>query len=284
MRSAHLELHIAVFLFGISGLFGKLIAASPGVIVFGRTAFAALTILFGMSLFRMELAPSSRRTFLFMLLSGGILALHWLTFFHAIQLSTVAVGLIGYSTFPVFVTIFEPLFFAERYRGMDIFSCVLVATGLFLVAPLLDFSNTTTIGLFWAVVSGGLYAVLALMNRSFVATDSFMVVAFYQHAAAALCLLPFMVHAVSTVNMETILLLLFLGVVCTALAQSLFIKSLKELKAQLASVVAALEPLYGIVFAALLLGEIPGWRTIAGAALVLAAVMVAMRAHAGERG
>ena len=47
-------------------------------------------------------------------LSGVILAIHWLTFFHAIQVSTVAIGLIGFATFPIFVTFLEPIMYRQK--------------------------------------------------------------------------------------------------------------------------------------------------------------------------
>jgi drug/metabolite transporter (DMT)-like permease len=59
-------------------------------------------------------------------------------------------------------------------------------------------------------------------------------------------------------------LLLVLGVLCTALAHTLFIESLAVLRTQTASVISALEPVYGIALAALLLGELPALRTLVG--------------------
>jgi drug/metabolite transporter (DMT)-like permease len=68
-----------------------------------------------------------------------------------------------------------------------------------------------------------------------------------------------------------------LGVVCTALAHTLFIRSLRALSAHTASVVAALEPVYGIALALLLLGEVPPARTLAGAVLIVGAALYATR-------
>jgi drug/metabolite transporter (DMT)-like permease len=68
-----------------------------------------------------------------------------------------------------------------------------------------------------------------------------------------------------------------LGVFCTALAHTLFISSLRRLSAHTASVVSALEPVYGIALAAGLLAEIPGPRTLAGAALIVTAAVLASR-------
>jgi drug/metabolite transporter (DMT)-like permease len=48
-----------------------------------------------------------------------------------------------------------------------------------------------------------------------------------------------------------------------------------RLKAQLASIIASLEPVYGIVLAILLLGEFPNLRTLLGGMVILSAVIYA---------
>ncbi|MCH1510789.1 MAG: DMT family transporter [Akkermansiaceae bacterium] len=281
-RVATIELHAAVFLFGISGLFGKLIPASALIIVLGRTAFAALTIVLGLKIFSAEMRASSRKSLVLIAFSGVLLALHWLTFFHAIQVSTVAIGLIGYATFPIFVTFLEPLLSSQRVRAVDVLSAVVVVIGLVLVAPRFDLSDSGTVGLIWAVVSGALFAMLTLHNRILVKENSVLVVALYQHASAALLLLPVVFIQAEVPQSNTVLLLLILGVFCTALPQILFIKSLAILKAQFVSIVAGLEPVYGILFAAVFLSEIPELQTVIGACLVFGAVVIAMRAHANS--
>lgn len=281
-RVATIELHAAVFLFGISGLFGKLIPASALIIVLGRTAFAALTIVLGLKVFSAGMRASSRKSLVLIAFSGVLLALHWLTFFHAIQVSTVAIGLIGYATFPIFVTFLEPLLSSQRVRAVDVLSVVVVVIGLVLVAPRFDLSDSGTVGLIWAVVSGALFAVLTLHNRVLVKENSVRVVALYQHASAALVLLPVVFIQAEVPQSNTVLLLLILGIFCTALPQILFIKSLAVLKAQFVSIVAGLEPVYGILFAAVFLSEIPGFQTVIGACLVFGAVVIAMRAHANS--
>jgi drug/metabolite transporter (DMT)-like permease len=72
-----------------------------------------------------------------------------------------------------------------------------------------------------------------------------------------------------------IFLLAVLGVVCTALAHYLFIRSLAFVRAQLASILLALESVYSIVLAIVLLGEVPGIRVVFGGAAILSAVVVA---------
>jgi drug/metabolite transporter (DMT)-like permease len=78
-------------------------------------------------------------------------------------------------------------------------------------------------------------------------------------------------------------LLALLGVGFTTLAHTLFIGSLRRLRAQTAAIVSALEPVYGIVGAALLLGEVPTGRALAGGAVILGTVLW-VSARAGRRG
>ena len=110
--------------------------------------------------------------------------------------------------------------------------------------------------------------------------NSFVVVAFYQHSTATLVLLPFLIYFAEYPNVSTTGLLLILGLFCTALPHMLFIKSLTVIKAQLVSVITGLEPVYAILFAAILLNEIPNIQTILGAIIVLGAVILAMRSLA----
>ena len=279
MRAARIHLHIAVLLFGVAGLFGKLVPVDAAVIVFGRTVFAAIAILTGLKILRISLALESRKSLLLLLISGVVLATHWVTFFHAIQISTVAIGLIGFATFPVFVVFIEPLISGQKIRAVDLASTALVVVGLLFVAPAFSLSDQGLIGLLWAVVSGATFAILALLNRHLVQGQSSMVVVFYQHSTAALCLLPFVLHQSTSLDQNSFWLLVILGVLCTALPQTLFIQSLAVLKAQFVSVVTALEPVYGILLAMLILNEIPEASTLLGAAIVIGAVILAMTAH-----
>jgi drug/metabolite transporter (DMT)-like permease len=279
MRRAYIELHLAILLIGFTGLFGKLIAASPAMIVFGRTAISAIAIYCGIRLMRTAPRALTREALPWVLGSGVLLALHWLTFFHAIQVSTVAVGLIGFATFPVFVTFLEPLLYRWPLRAADVLCALLVVAGLLLVAPVADLASATTRGLTWAVASGFLYALLTLLNKRLVTTQSSIRLALTQHTLVALLLLPLVLAAGELPDARTIGWLLALGLACTTLPQILLIHALKTVRAHLVAVATALEPVYGIAFAALLLGEIPDWRTLAGGLVVLGAVTIAMRAQ-----
>ena len=104
--------------------------------------------------------------------------------------------------------------------------------------------------------------------------------ALWQNAVAALCVAPIVIWqggVGAVITPFALVQIVTLGICCTALAHTLFIGGLRRVGAATASVIAALEPVYGIALAAWLLGEIPGGRTLVGAALLVAAALAASR-------
>ncbi|MBD0269611.1 MAG: DMT family transporter [Cyanobacteria bacterium Co-bin8] len=274
-RRALIQVHVSVFLFGLAGLFGKFLALPASLIVLGRTGFASLAL--GLWLLRHQTAlrPTSRWDLLGLVGLGGLLAFHWYSFFLAIQLSTVAIGLLTFSSFPVFVTLLEPWVFKIRWRWRDGAIATAVLLGVALVIPEYSFSASSTVGAIWGLLSGLSFALLQLVNKGYRQRYSALAIALYQNVFACLSLLLVTPLSAALLTPYSLGLLLVLGVLCTALAHTLFIESLAVLRTQLASVISALEPVYGILLAVVLLGEIPSARTLLGGLLILGTTTVA---------
>jgi uncharacterized membrane protein len=88
------QVHIAVFLFGLAGLFGKLVDLPSTIIVLGRVLFATVFLVFILLYLKQSIKLKQKRDYFYLTILGVILAIHWVTFFQAIQVSTVAVGLL----------------------------------------------------------------------------------------------------------------------------------------------------------------------------------------------
>ena len=268
--SALFGLHAAVLLFGFAGLFGKWLQLAPGTIVFGRTVVASIALALVL-----RLAGERRGSFEWRLgLNGAVLALHWVSFFQAIQIATVAIALLGFASFPLFVLLLEATLLRRRLHGSEWATAALVTAGLLLLVPEFRLEDRTVQGLLWGLVSGFSFALLAVGNKMLAARRSAGQIAFWQNACAAVCLLPALAIAPALPDARSLGLLVVLGVFCTALAHTLFIRSLRALSAHTASIVAALEPVYGIALAFVLLGEIPPARTLGGGALIVGAAML----------
>jgi drug/metabolite transporter (DMT)-like permease len=284
-HGALLALHVAVLLFGFAGLFGKWLDLPPIAIVFGRTVVATAA-LFLLRRLRPRSAASARLPFEWRLVgNGATLALHWVAFFAAIQVSTVAIGLLGFASFPLFVLALERVLLGRRWQRREALTAGLVTAGLALLVPEFSLADRTVQGLLWGLLSGFTFALLAVFNRRLAAQRPATDVAFWQNLWATVALAPLLLVAGApiAIGAREIGLLLALGVLCTALAHTLFIDALARVSAHTASVVAGLEPVYGIALALLLLGEVPAPRTLFGGALILGAALHATRAHARQR-
>ena len=269
-----LEIHGAVVLFGLAGLFGKWLALSPLIIVLGRVVFAALVLGLILLLTRRSFGiprPGDRLLFLGL---GVLLAIHWSVFFLSVQVSTVAVGLLSYSSFPVFTAFLEPAFFRKRLDLFNVLFAGICLLGVFLIVPRFVWSDAVFRGGLYGLAAGLTFAVLSIINRMLTARHDSVKIAFWQDSIAALALLPFLFILRPALTGKDLGLLLFLGIICTAGAHTLFIEAMRRQTAQTASIISSLEPVYGIALAYLFLREIPAPRTLLGGAVILAAVIV----------
>jgi len=264
-----LAVHLAVLLFGFAGLFGKWVDLPAAIIVFGRVFFAAfflfLYLLYNKKSFRL----SSFTDYLSLFLAGALLSFHWFTFFYSIQISSVAIGILGVSTFSIFSALLEAVFFKEKFCYKNLIPALLSVIGIYIILPEFNFENNITQGLFWAIISGLAFALISFLNRKQIKTYSGSIVAFYQDISATLILVPILFLIDFSLNWTDIGQLILLGGVFTAIAHTLFITGLSTIKVHEASVIANMEPVYGIVFAFFLLNEHPSWNVLLGGAIIV---------------
>ena len=283
-RTALGALHIGALLFGLTGVFGKLAAASASVIVFGRAGFAVLALAgFALLSKRTDWKKLTKRDARGLLLSGLLLAGHWVSFFVSVKIAGVAIATLGFASFPAFTVILEGLIFRERIRANEIVLVVLVSVGLILVTPAFDLASQATTGLLWAVASGLLFSLLSLNNRANSGRVPAVQAAMWQNAVVAVCLLPFAAPELAEVRAQDWVWIGLLGVLCTGVAHSLFVASLAVIKARTAAVVFALEPVYGITLAWVLFHETPTLRMLLGGALIIIAIVVSSRMASGPK-
>ncbi|SDF35672.1 DMT family transporter [Desulfovibrio legallii] len=277
-HAALVRMHAATVLFGVSGILGKLCQSSAPVLVCGRALFAVAALgLICLSRRETPWRGLNRRDAASLALSGALLAVHFVTFFQAIKLGGVAVGTLGFACFPAFTTLFEALTYRERPSAAELWSLVAVSLGLVCLTPSFSLNSVATQGLLWAVLSGAVYALVAVVNRRAAATVSGMRACWWQNVVILACLLPFTANALPAVPPLDWLWIACLGLFCTALAYSLYVGSLTALKARQAATIITLEPVYAILMAWALFGAAPGPRTVLGGTLILGAVLYGNR-------
>ena len=268
-----IAVHSSVLIFGLTALFSKLIALNALEITLLRSIVAAVAIS-GILIWQKEsLRLSSIKDYGIALLLGVLLAAHWVTYFHSMQVSSIAIGVIALYTFPVITVFLEPLFNGERPHIKDIISAIAVLFGIYLLVPEFSMENEVTMGILWGVLSAFCFALRNILQghyfKGYTARHSFL----YQTAVTFAVLLPFSFQVIPEVTNFQWGQLILLGLLFTALPHTLFAFSLLKLRTKTVSLIACVQVVYATIFAAILLGELPDKITFIGGLIVIFVAM-----------
>lgn len=272
-RKDLLYLHIAVMLFSLSGVVGQFVEVPSVLVAFGRVLCSSVLLFLILVIGRKPLKLQTRKEYIGIMATGIVLALHWTSFFQSIQLSSVAIGTITFSTFPLFVTFLEPILFREKMKKQSVISAAILMIGVLITIPEFSLENQMTLGIISGMISSLTYAVMTLANRYFSKRYDGKVICFYEQGTAAVVLLPALFFVKVAWRPQDVAGVAFIGFVCTAFAYTLFVTAQKNVKAQTAGVISGMETVYGIIYALILLGEVPSARELIGGAVIMAVAL-----------
>lgn len=272
-REGLLSVHGAVLIFSFTALFSKLIPLPALEITIYRSMFAFVALAIYIAYKKQSYKLVSPPDYLIVGVLGILLAAHWVSYFYAMQVSSVAVGVIALYTYPVITVFLEPFFHGERPHIVDIISSLAVLFGIYLIVPDFSLDNSVTIGVISGVSSAFMMALRNIMQRRYFSAYAASHALFYQTFVVALVLYFFSDIAVASIAESQWWLLLLLGVAFTALPHTLFANALLHLKAKTVSLIACVQVVYAAIFAAVILGEWLTWNIVAGGLIVLSAAM-----------
>ncbi|MBQ7703717.1 MAG: DMT family transporter [Firmicutes bacterium] len=275
-------LNLSIILFSFAGLFGKWVDLPSMTLTFYRVLFSSASLGIFMLVTKLPFRVSGRREIGLLTLGGILTTANWVSVFKAIQISTVGIGVITFSTFPLFVTFLEPLILHTRLKLRNVIIAVIIIIGVLVTVPELSMENTIVRGILVGMVSPVAYALLSIVNKSLRNSLNGTQISFYEQLTAMVILLPFALTAGVQPTMRDIGLLIIFGVVTTAVAHTVYISCLKDVTAQFAGVCTSMETVYSIVFSMILLGEMPYFREVIGAVIITAAVIFAQVAEAKD--
>lgn len=277
---AYLGLHLAIFLWGFTAILGKLISFGEMLLVWHRLWITCLSFLLVPGVFKALRNIPRKRLWVFAGI-GILVALHWVAFYGSIKYSNASLALSALATTSLFTSIMEPLIMRKAINPYDILLGLLVILGIGIIFFSVDLVYVR--GLVYGIAAAFLAAAFSILNKKYLDEYEGKAVSFVELSAGFLFLTLFLPITVDNLSLSTItpgtqdfLLLLLLAVGCTTLPYILSLNALRYISAFKSNLAINLEPVYGILMAAVFLGEgkeLSG-RFYIGTLLILVAVFL----------
>lgn len=258
MKKALLQLHLAVFLWGFTGVLGRLITLSETWLVWWRLFITAAS-LWIMFFFLKQIKRLPLKSISYIAFLGTIQALHWVGFYGSIKYANVTIALTTLSTSALMAALLEPVVMKKRFDPVEI------VLGFFALAGIVIIYNTHlhfSIGIVIGLIAALLTVIVSVLNKKMIDTYDPQSITLYQLTGGFIglsILLPlyqvlFPTNSFIPATLDWLWLVL-LSWVCTIFTFFLYIRSLKKVSAFTMNLTLTLEPVYGIILAFLLFKE-----------------------------
>ena len=280
LRRAYLQLHIAVVLLAFTAILGDLISLSASVLVWWRTLIAFIGVGIYLSFvrkLRWDWLKEKKKIYVL----GFFVAIHWICFFGSIKLANASIALLCFATITFFTAWIEPWITGRKRETHEIIFGLLVIPGIWIMAGKAEGDVLT--GIILGIIAALLVSILSSFEKKWLIemNAEHMTMMQMMSAWVTMCIWLVGEYIIGNpgpfipVGLDWIYLLI-LGLVCTSVAWVLATRSMMVVTAFDSLIVINLEPVYGIVMALFILGEIKELPAnfYIGAAIILGTVIL----------
>ena len=279
-RTAYLQMHITTFLWGLTAILGKLISISELPLVWYRVLIVSVVMLF------IPKIVENIKTLSFKKITtiggiGIILTLHWVAWYGSIKFANASVAVSCIALISFFISVLEPIITKNAFNKSNLFFGIIVIPGILLINQSLDIN--LKFGFWLGILAAVLAAFFSIYNKKYTQEIEPNSITFIQMLSGFLFLsfcLPFYLHFTKQLfpipTSKDFILLMILSVVCTIIPYNLFLRALKATNAFTTSLINNLEPVYGVVLAAIFLHENEqlNWKFYIGSVIIVSAVFL----------
>lgn len=258
MKNALLKMHLAVFLWGFTGVLGRAIQLSEFPLVWYRTCITSIILLILLH-YRHEFKRISLRELLRFVGIGSVIAIHWVAFYGSIKYANASIALTCLATAGIFTALLEPLILKSRFNLLELIVGFIAFIGMYFIYR---FEVNYATGIILGITASFLSSFFTILNKKIVVGYPARTVAFYEIGSGFLFLsllipiyLYFFPHVSFTPSLPDLGWLFILSLCCTVWGQSLALSALKHISSFTAVLLVNLEPVYGIVLAILFYNE-----------------------------
>ncbi len=253
-----IQLHLFVFLAGLTAPIGNLIQLNGLVLVFYRMLLTVLALI-PIYLMHQTSAKVSTKDKARLMLIGVLIAIHWVCFYGSIKLANVSIALVCISSVGLFTAVLEPVFFKSKFVWNDIIIGLLSLIGILFI---FQFDIHFRTGILVGLISAFFASIFTIINKRLTAQHNTQTIQTFE-MIGGLFFLTLVIISINAYQHTTFIIptqtdwfwLIILALVCTVLANHLMLNALKKISAFTMNVTLNLEPVYGIIIAIILFQE-----------------------------
>ncbi len=257
-----------------SGVLGRYISMPAEAIILCRASLAAVFIYIFCKFKKVDLKIKDKKDKISFIISGFLMGAHWVTYFYALKLSNVALGMLSLYTFPVITAFLEPFFVKQKINVVHIFLALLVLIGVYILVPEFSLKNNQLQGILCGILSAFFYALRNLIVKKHVTNYNGSMLMLYQMIVITVLLIPVLFFSDFSNMYSQIPLLIIVALLTTAIGHTMMVNSLKYFSASTASIISSVQPIFGIIIAYIFVNEIPNTNVYIGGSLILLTVVI----------
>lgn len=250
-------LHLTVLVWGFTGVLGKEISLDAVPMVWYRVLIASITLYLWFLITKKNLRVTKKQFFYF-IATGGIVAIHWILFFHAVKISTVSVAVVCLSAFTLFTAILEPIIKKQPIFRADIFVGLLIIIGILMI---FKFETQYALGIAFGLTAAVASSLFATINSVLVQKSEPSIIGFYELVGACFWITIYRIFDGSFVSVHFNLsssdwfYLIILGTICTSVAYVAGVAVMRTMSAFRTALITNLEPVYGVILSFIFYGQ-----------------------------
>src|SRR6218665_519910 len=254
---SYLNLHLIVFIWGFTAVLGDLITVRDASLVWYRMLLAGIFLLLYLLVTKKNFLLPPKAIFKLVMV-GLLIAIHWIFFFRAINISNVSVTLAMFSTGAFFASILEPIFYKRKMLWYEILFGLIIVAGLCLI---MQVEVKYLEGMICALFSVFVGVMFTIFNGNLIQDYDSTVITLYEFFAGFFFVSIYLLldgrfdAAFFNVSGRDWILILLLSSVCTAYAFTASVNVMRKLSPYTVMLTTNLEPVYGIFLAYFIIGE-----------------------------
>lgn len=257
LLKSYLNLHLIVFIWGFTAVLGDLITVKEASLVWYRMLIAGIFMLLYVIITKKPWKLPVK-SFAHLIGVGFLIALHWLFFFKAINVSNVSITLAVFSTGAFFASILEPIFFDRKMLWYEVFFGLIIIGGLLMI---MQVEGQYLEGMLYALLSVFLGVTFTLFNGKLIQKYDPSVITLYEFFAGVILITGYLFYERTftpeffEISSDDWILIILLSSICTAYAFTASVNVMKKLTPYTVMLTTNMEPVYGIILAYFILGE-----------------------------